>query len=277
MYAFLFDRKSLALLATGSMIVGGGLFVAGFFLGVRMSLPPSQVSLTTEFEPLSERWSAFEGEIGDTAAAAEEAGEKAAAGAVEEAGRLGLGSGGGSSTGDPSADDTTAIDSPGAGGSGLPAPGASGASARVEARTGAHFAALERDADPSPSGRVRWSRSAPAASARSSRPAAVAPPAPPGSWQIGGEQSTVFSIQVAAFFQLGRAEVFREELRRQGYAPYLIPISLQSGRSMISVRIGRYQSMAEAQAAAAAYRAAERGDAIVRWRDQETTSSAEVS
>ncbi len=106
--------------------------------------------------------------------------------------------------------------------------------------------------------------------------AATPPPPPPASSASPAATSTaavppvvsvngaLYSVQVGAFGQEQNAQNEIALLQAKGYEPYVVPVTDDQGATLYTVRIGRYEMRAEAEAAAASFAESEGGKPIVR-------------
>ncbi|MCP3959010.1 MAG: SPOR domain-containing protein [bacterium] len=96
-------------------------------------------------------------------------------------------------------------------------------------------------------------------------PVPVSPPPPPPTATV-----LIYSVQVATFEVRERAEVFAADLRDRGWEPYVVSSHTPEGRPVITVRLGRYDTLQEALRASRAFEDAEQIDTYVRWTDVES-------
>jgi cell division septation protein DedD len=229
MYAFLFDKKSLVMLAAAAIVLSGLLFGGGFLLGVQWGLP------TAADEMAARQISAAAPPIAPLAPPPA---------ATEPAATEPL----------PTEPITIEPASP------SPAPAAP-APASAPATSGALEppAVTEPAAAPAAEAPAAALPAAPIAAAP--EPAAAEAPAAPRPAAAG---EPAFSLQVGAFAQQENCDAVVHELASRGYQPYVVDLAARRSRVLHAVRIGRYEDLAAASQAAAEFRQRERQPAVVQ-------------
>lgn len=64
---------------------------------------------------------------------------------------------------------------------------------------------------------------------------------------INAENNDKYTLQVAAFKEIERAQIFVNELKEKGYYPYINPVNNSKGESWKLIRLGKFKTMEEAR------------------------------
>lgn len=230
MYTFLLDRRSLTLFSGGLVAFGVLAFLAGMLVGLRINLPPT-ASQTAEFKPLS----SFEGSLVATASAASLPASESKPAPAQNS--------------EPKA-------------SASPASGSPSTGTWVET-AGASSSVSRQAVAPAPE-RVAARVQAPALPEPGDAPKPSPAPEPDvehrRSVSSGG-----FFVQIGAFAVEENARNQVASLSAEGFEPFIATLRTNSGRTLKAVRIGVFDTRADALAEAKRYVELARGrEAIVR-------------
>lgn len=211
MFAYLFDRKSWALLWLMVFALGLLLFLAGYMVGLHRQLPPSAEASLPTVDPVS----GFDlSSVEKSLPASAEALPAAAA--------------------PPPPAPAPPPPAP------APPPPARAATSSASAEPAAGASA---DSDP------------PVQTAAATSSTAVSTPAEPAEQadEPAAQPAQLYSIQVAALIEAASVPLEIARLQAKGYLPYTVKIEDEHGRRLTAIRIGRYESVEEAERAAQAF------------------------
>lgn len=85
---------------------------------------------------------------------------------------------------------------------------------------------------------------------------------------------TIYELQLGLYLRQLDAERSIEQLAELGYEAYTVPVTNSRGQLLYTVRLGPFESMDEAGAAAREFTAVEKQPAIIRFRRQPVELSA---
>lgn len=258
MYAFLFDKKSLAMLAAAALVLVVLIFGSGFLLGVQWGLPTAADEMAARQMPATSAVPAASPEPVSTEPAGTEPLGTEPAGteplvtepmAIEPASPPAKMSFPASA---PPIAAQVPLSEPAAPAAGAPAPIAPSAPVAT-APAAAPSAAETSNAEPA-------EPAAPAPAPSSTPRPAIAPIQVAAAVMTPGEPA--FSLQVGAFAHRENCDAAVAALASHGYEPYVVDLQGRS-RVLHTVRIGRYEDREAAAEALAQFRHKERQPAVI--------------